>query len=95
MSINKIKIIKNGYPNLPSYLQKIINDKYPKLQLGGNLNINSKMTHLDKPNSKIDIDELYELYISCLDYLNMICKYPQQEHQIKQLFNKNKNKNKK
>ena len=38
---NKLKIIKNGFPYLPDYLKKIIIDKYPKIQLGGNLNINS------------------------------------------------------
>ena len=83
--IDKFEIIKNGYPNLPDYLKKILMDKYPKLQLGGNLNLNSK-NHLNIQNSKIDIDNIYILYIRCLDYLNIIRQYPEQENQIKHLL---------
>jgi len=83
--IHKLEIIKNGYPNLPDYLKKIIMNKYPKLQLGGNLNINSQ-NHLSIQNSKIDIDEIYVVYTRCLDYLNIIRQYPEQENQIKNLL---------
>ena len=87
--IQKMEIIKNGYSNLPDYLKKILMDKYPKLQLGGNLNINiniNSQNHLSIQNSKIDIHEIYVLYTRCLDYLNIIRQYPQQENQIKQLM---------
>lgn len=83
--IDKLEIIKNGYPNLPDYLKKIIMNKYPKLQLGGNLNINSQ-NHLIIQKSKIDIDEIYIVYTRCLDYLNIIRQYPEQENQIKNLL---------
>ena len=83
--IHKLEIIKNGYHNLPDYLKKIIMNKYPKLQLGGNLNINSQ-NHLSIQNSKIDIDEIYVVYTRCLDYLNIIRQYPEQENQIKNLL---------
>lgn len=82
--IHKLEIIKNGYPNLPDYLKKILMNKYPKLQLGGNLNINSP-NHSDI-NTKIDIDGIYNTYIRCLDYLNIIRQYPEQENQIKKLL---------
>ena len=60
-------------------------NKYPKLQLGGNLNINSQ-NHLIIQKSKIDIDEIYIVYTRCLDYLNIIRQYPEQENQIKNLL---------